>query len=272
MQPAALTLAALAPRPLWVGWRKETRDGRPTKVPYDPRTGARAKSTDPATWATRDEAEFWAVRERGDGVGLVLSRLDDDTFLCGIDLDACRDPDAGDIAPWAQEIIDRANSYTEVSPSGTGVKIFCAHRSVDLPAIEAIFDGQHGRQFKRAGGDHPPAIEIYRGERYFAATDEAIGPREDLRFVGVADLQWLICEAGPKFAGARRAATAPTRAARPEHSAPPPLSAGSPMTRCAPRCSGMRDPDVAEWARTKGLANGERELRRIYDKVGGEPR
>ena len=269
MQPAALTLAALAPRPLWVGWRKETRDSRPTKVPYDPRTGARAKSTDPTTWATRDEAEFWALQERGDGVGLVLSRLDDETFLCGIDLDACRDPDAGDIAPWAQEIIDRANSYTEVSPSGTGVKIFCAHRSVDLPAIEAIFNGQHGRQFKRAGGDHPPAIEIYRGERYFAATDEAIGPREDLRFVGVADLQWLICEAGPKFARKTSGNGADeSRSGRAFRAA----AALGGLAYDEMRAALLRhegDPDVAEWARTKGLADGERELRRIYNKVGG---
>ena len=28
------------------------------------------------------------------------------------------------------------------------------------------------------------------------------------------------------------------------------------------------DPEIAEWARTKGLANGERELRRIFDKAG----
>ena len=28
-----------------------------------------------------------------------------------------------------------------------------------------------------------------------------------------------------------------------------------------------QDPEIADWARTKGMANGERELRRIYDKT-----
>ncbi|MGE3803822.1 MAG: hypothetical protein AB7K24_04005 [Gemmataceae bacterium] len=43
--------------------------------------------------------------------------------LVGIDLDHCRDCDSGKIEPWAQAIIDQAGSYTEISPSGTGVRI-----------------------------------------------------------------------------------------------------------------------------------------------------
>ena len=43
-------------RPQWVLWRYETRDGKPTKVPYNARTGYRADSTDPATWCSFDEA------------------------------------------------------------------------------------------------------------------------------------------------------------------------------------------------------------------------
>ena len=32
---------------------------------------------------------------------------------------------------------------------------------------------------------------------------------------------------------------------------------------------GHNDPEIAEWARTKGMDNGERELRRIYDRAPG---
>ena len=44
---AGLTLAALADRPIWVAWRTEIRNGKRTKVPYDPRTGRRAASQQP---------------------------------------------------------------------------------------------------------------------------------------------------------------------------------------------------------------------------------
>jgi primase-polymerase (primpol)-like protein len=44
--------------------------------------------------------------------------------LIGVDLDGCRDDGTGEIADWATKIIDLLNSYTEVSPSGTGNPIF----------------------------------------------------------------------------------------------------------------------------------------------------
>jgi primase-polymerase (primpol)-like protein len=42
---------------------------------------------------------------------------------CGVDLDGCLDPDTGDMEGWAREIIEELDSYTEVSPSGTGVHV-----------------------------------------------------------------------------------------------------------------------------------------------------
>jgi primase-polymerase (primpol)-like protein len=47
----------------------------------------------------------------------------DDPFV-GIDLDDCRDPQNGALTPEAQRIIAHLQSYTEVTPSGTGVRIF----------------------------------------------------------------------------------------------------------------------------------------------------
>lgn len=160
-----ITIADLAHRRIWVGWRNETRDGRQTKIPYDPTTSERrAESDNPATWATREEAEFWAARERGDGVGVMFS-LVDDKYLAGVDLDTCRDPETGEIEPWAQEVIDRLSSYTEISPSQTGAKIFFVISAADLPTVIRLFEGKHGRAFKNGGGEHAPAIEIHISHR-----------------------------------------------------------------------------------------------------------
>ena len=43
--------ASLKDRGLWCVWKYEQRDGKPTKVPYNPRTGGRAQSNNPATFS-----------------------------------------------------------------------------------------------------------------------------------------------------------------------------------------------------------------------------
>ena len=40
----------------WVCWRVEGRAGKRTKIPYSPTTVSRARSDDPATWATLVQA------------------------------------------------------------------------------------------------------------------------------------------------------------------------------------------------------------------------
>ena len=276
-------LADLANRSIWVGWRQQTRNGHLTKVPYDPRTGGRAKSDNAATWATRAEAELWTATQRGDGVGIMLSELDGGAFLCGVDLDTCRDPETGDSTGWAQEIIDRFATYTEISPSGTGVKLFFTVTSADLAAVETLLDGKHGRAFKNGGGEHPPAIEIYCGERYFAVTEESCGSTDSLRRVDLADLQWLIREAGPKFAGKSGNGRDDSRSAgksgngKDNSRSAKAFRAGAALKESGASYEATRDallehqdPEIAEWAHTKGMANDERELRRIFDKAGGE--
>src|SRR5664280_2818775 len=106
-------------RASWCGWRYEARDGKQTKVPIDPHTGRRAKTNDSTTWSDNETA-LAAVEKYGlEGVGYVFS--EDDPFR-GIDIDNCRNPETGSIAPWAQEMTASLTTYTEVSPSGTGLK------------------------------------------------------------------------------------------------------------------------------------------------------
>jgi hypothetical protein len=104
----------------WVCWRIEEREAKPTKVPFSPLTGFLASSTDPETWASYSEA-VKASKEQGyGGIGFVFTAEDE---LCGVDLDGCLNPETGEIEPWAQEVIEELDSYTEISPSGRGVHV-----------------------------------------------------------------------------------------------------------------------------------------------------
>jgi putative DNA primase/helicase len=124
----------------WVLWRGADRIEQETgeitgleKVPIDPQTLRHASSTDDETWGNFQQCvdalpcvlEEWEHEDhagyRGGGIGFVVV-LDDP--YCGVDLDKCRDPQTGTIAVWALEIIAALASYTEISPSQTGIRIF----------------------------------------------------------------------------------------------------------------------------------------------------
>ena len=79
-------------------------------------------SPDNSTWATFDRSVA-ACGQRRDlsGIGFVFSAEDG---FCGVDLDNSIDPETGKLKPWASQLAARLNSYTEISPSGKGVKIF----------------------------------------------------------------------------------------------------------------------------------------------------
>jgi hypothetical protein len=115
------TPAALRDRAQWVAWRYEEVDGRRTKIPYNPRNGRRARSNDPATWGTSEEAEAAVVMGGYEGIGFMIHPADP---FVGVDLDHCFDPQTGTLLPWAEDIVRELDSYTEVSPSGTGIRIF----------------------------------------------------------------------------------------------------------------------------------------------------
>jgi len=99
----------------WVLWRKEYRDGKPTKVLYQA-NHRRADSTAPATWTTFEDAvEAVEQDDFFDGIGFVFHP---DNPYCGADIDDVTEEQA---RRW----IDRFDSYTERSPSGNGFHIIC---------------------------------------------------------------------------------------------------------------------------------------------------
>jgi len=79
-----------------------------------------ASSTESETWASFEAALEYTETEHADGVGFVFT---DDDPIVGVDLDDCRDPETGDVDDAALDIIKRLDSYTEVSPSGTGYHV-----------------------------------------------------------------------------------------------------------------------------------------------------
>ena len=105
----------------WVCWRYAVVNGKTTKIPVNPRTGGNAKTDTPSTWVDFETALAYYDRNPAyvSGVGLVLRGTD----LVGVDLDHCID-DKGIIAPWALAYARSFNTYTEVSPSGTGLRMF----------------------------------------------------------------------------------------------------------------------------------------------------
>jgi hypothetical protein len=83
---------------------------------------------------------------------------EDDNFA-GVDLDDCRDPETGAVAPWGQELVDLLDSYAEISPSSTGIKVFLRGRK----------PGEKCRKKYKTG-----EIEIYDKERFFALTGHRV--------------------------------------------------------------------------------------------------
>ena len=118
--------AQLRALPQWVCWRYETRNGKPTKLPIQAKSNGKllnAKSNDPATWSDFDTAIAAAVRLNLEGVGLNLWESDG---LTGLDLDHVFAPATGELDPLAREVLTRfAGTYAEISPSGTGIRIWC---------------------------------------------------------------------------------------------------------------------------------------------------
>jgi putative DNA primase/helicase len=106
-------------RPQWVVWKAAGE--RPEKIPYSAKSGRKASTTDLLSWASFEEAnEALSGGQHYSGLGFVFSSGDPFT---GIDLDGCVDPQTGEVAVWAMEIVRYFDSYTELSATGTGIHI-----------------------------------------------------------------------------------------------------------------------------------------------------
>ncbi|UIP01630.1 hypothetical protein Hbl1158_16165 (plasmid) [Halobaculum sp. CBA1158] len=142
----------LRERDQWVCWREEERDGKPTKIPVTPGAGGFASATESETWASFEAALDYSETEHADGIGFVFT---DDDSIVGVDLDDCRDPETDDVDDAALDIIERLDSYTEVSPSGTGYHVLITG---------ALPEGRNRRG----------SVELYDTARFFTVTGDHV--------------------------------------------------------------------------------------------------
>ncbi len=149
----------------WVVWKSLPAPGqpKPRKLPFCPKTGraARTHNTPGKSYPNRPEdtwADYgtaWRVFQHGGyaGIGFVFTERDP---FAGVDLDNCADPQTRRLTPDARAIIERLGTYTEFSPSGTGVKLIC-------------------RAVKPAGRCRTGTYESYDRQRYFTVTGWHVG-------------------------------------------------------------------------------------------------
>lgn len=108
-------------QPRWVLWRAvPLPDGRKAKRPYQP-TGRPARVNDRASWSAYDKCEQAYLDDptKWSGLGFVLTGAPAEITV--LDLDKCVTDDR--IEDWAMAIVKAADSYTELSPSGRGLRI-----------------------------------------------------------------------------------------------------------------------------------------------------
>jgi hypothetical protein len=290
----------LADQERWTAWRNELdhSTGKPAKIPYTP-WRQRARIDDPQTWVTRPEAEACArqiVDGLGGGLMIALGDLGGDIYLAGLDLDACINEE-GPLADWAGAILAAAPTYAEISPSGSGVKVFFHIESSEVrPLLDAI-GAAHGQWGVRRGvpgfddRNHGPAIEIYMAGRFFTVTGRRWPTAPDeIRLLDYDQLQRLRAlipqnQKSNLGAGGRGASVA-TVSGDQADLAVDAMSAHGDNSRSGkafreglayrqqhPECTFdamvahlRANPELAEWVKEKGEPHNRRELLRIWEK------
>lgn len=163
--------AVLRDIPRWCRWRYgQAPSGKVTKVPV-------GSTLDPRTQRPFETS----IKMLGEdtGLGFIFTggvHVPPHGWLYAFDIDACRDPLSGRLESWATEIIKaHRDSYTEVTPSGTGVRQFVFSRvkmdfarvKVRLPhaaapnvpatkAVELQIFGNGGACYVTVSGDRLP--------------------------------------------------------------------------------------------------------------------
>ncbi len=167
--------------PQWVCWKllpPEKEGDKPRKIPYNPRTGKCADPSDPSTGGTFADAVAAYRRGGYAGVGFIFGP--DDPFIGG-DIDACRDPQNGQITLEAQAFIILADTYTEVSPSGTGVKFIGKGQKIGPACKRGNFEMYDKGRFFTLTGCHVPGTPMTTEVRQeeFAGLYHAWFPQEE---------------------------------------------------------------------------------------------
>lgn len=140
------TTEDLATIPHWCTW-KWTQDGKKPPLSLD---GNYLRSTDPRGWLSYEQVESLEKK------GFLLTTEDP---FAGVDLDKCRDPETGEIERWAMDIVEALRSYTEITPSGTGLRILGFGKLRDQKNVFQLEDHK---------------VEVYDRDRFFTFTGDVL--------------------------------------------------------------------------------------------------
>ena len=144
-------------RKQWTLWK--VGDGR--KIPLSI-NGNYASCTDPATWSDFETASKVFLRHSGICRGFNVAV---GSGLAGLDLDEVVAPD-GTISETMRLFIDHLGSYTELSPSGTGLHCYF------------LYEQPH--ENRKAG-----SIELYFDKHFLSVTGNVYQERDRLAFADV---------------------------------------------------------------------------------------
>ena len=256
------SLAAFVDERIWIGLRPEIRNGATIRVAIDPRTGQPAGVDDPGAWATHDEAQAWVTTHDGAGVAIMLGPVGD-TIIAGLDLHACRDTKTGNVAPWAQAVVSRLQTCTEISPSEAGIHSFFRIPLAKLAAVKSLLGGNGIRIFGANGNDnHGPSIGIFGPGSYLAVTWKGLSDENDLEEIDPVELERVIRDHNPGSSDDGREARAKAHIAN--------LKLGGATFDETREALFTAESDgatagVAEWARAN-----EHELERLYKEMGAQ--
>jgi len=141
----------------WVAWSWTWNGKKFDKPPLEVRTGRKASSTNANTWVSFDEAFKAHQSGRYDGIGFTLGVAGSSgVHFNGLDIDKCIEN--GSIRPDAIYLASMVDSYTEISPSGKGIKVFSTGQLLG-----------EGRK-----KDDSRGIEFYDSGRYFTVTGNIV--------------------------------------------------------------------------------------------------
>lgn len=146
-------------------WRYEERKGKRTKVPYNPRTGGKAQSTNPDTFTPLPAALEAMQRGGYDGIGVGIFGA-----LGAIDIDHCIDEN-GELSAMALDVMELMQGYTEKSPSGHGLRILFNAAGFQYDKTRFYINNQKD------------GLEVYIAgctQKYVTVTGDTLAPGLDL--------------------------------------------------------------------------------------------
>ena len=112
--------------------------------------------------------------------------------IVGIDLDGCRHSETGKLTDWAEQIIDALDSYTEITPSQTGARVWV--RGV-LPTGDKVFNLNPA-----VGYGDKVKIEVFTDSRYFTVTGQSyFDPAGDVEERDLTEVYQLLHDIRAKY-------------------------------------------------------------------------